>query len=210
LPGSLYYKGRADGRLALLAILMMALETADAGGDVPRRMERRDARALAQLYDRYGRLAYALILRIVRNPAAAEDLVQETFLRVWNRAPSFDPRKSAVGPWLLAVARNRAIDYVRSQEGRDSRPAVFERSEDPRLDAGLGTGVSFAEQARRVKQALAQLPENQRQVIELACFDGLSQTGMAAKLGQQPDTVKISVRGALAELRKAMDAGVAE
>ena len=195
---------------APLAMLMMALETADAGGDVARRLERRDARALAQLYDRHGRLVYALILRIVRNPAAAEDLVQETFLRVWNRAPGFDPRKSAVGPWLLAVARKRAIDYVRSQEGSDSRPAVFEGSEERRLDEGLGTGVSFAEQARRVKQVLAQLPENQRQALELACFDGLSQAGMAAKLGQQPGTVKISVRGALAELRKAMDAGVAE
>lgn len=79
-------------------------------------MERRDGRALAHLYDRYGRLVYALILRTVRSRAVAEDLVQETFLRVWSSAQAFEARKGAVGPWLLAVARNRAIGYARSLE----------------------------------------------------------------------------------------------
>jgi len=153
---------------------------------------------------------FRLILRIVRNQAAAEDLVQETFLRVWNRAQNPDAHKDALGPWLLAVARNRALDYVRSQEGRDSRLAVFEENENQRQYAGLETGASFAEQARRAKQALAQLPENQRKAIELACFDGLSQTEMAAKLGQPPGTVKTLVRSALAGLRKGMEARAAE
>ena len=111
---------------------------------------------------------------------------------------------------MLAVARNRALDYVRSQEGRDSRLAVFEENENQRQYAGLETGASFAEQARRAKQALAQLPENQRKAIELACFDGLSQTEMAAKLGQPPGTVKTLVRSALAGLRKGMEARAAE
>lgn len=189
---------------------MMAIEAADDDRDLPRRMEPRGARALAQLYDRYGRLVFALVFRIVRNQAVAEDLVQETFLRVWNRAQSSDTHMGAMGPWLLAVARNRALDYVRSREGRDSRPAVYEVNEDPRLDAGLDTGILFAEQARRVRQALAQLPENQRQAIELACFDGLSPTGMAARLGEPLETVRIWLRSALAELRKAMEAGAAE
>jgi RNA polymerase sigma-70 factor, ECF subfamily len=191
-------------------LLILAIEAADDSGDVLRRMERRDGRALAQLYDRYGRMVYALILRIVRNQAAAEDLVQETFLRVWNRAQSFDASRGAVGPWLLTVARNRAIDYLRSQEGRDRKLAVFEENEDPRLYAGMEADIVFAEEARRVKQALARLPENQRQVIELAYFDGLSQTEMAAKLGQPLGTVKTWVRSALAGLRKTMEAGVAE
>lgn len=173
-------------------------------------MERRDGRALVQLYDRYGRVVYALILRIVRNQAAAEDLVHETFLRVWNRAQSFDASKGAVGPWLLAVARNRAIDHLRSQEGRDSRLAVFEENEDPRLYAGMEADIVSAEEVRPVKQALARLPENQRQVVELAYFDGLSQTEMAAKLGEPLGTVKTWVRNSLAGLRKTMQAGAAE
>lgn len=189
---------------------MMAIEAADDDRDLPRRTEPRDARALAQIYDRYGRLVFALILRIARNQAVAEDLVQETFLRVWNRARSSDTHPGAMGPWLLAVARNRALDWVRSREGCDSRPAVYDVNEDPRLDAGLDTGILFAEEARRVRQALAQLPENQRQAIELACFDGLSPTGIAARLGEPAGTVKTGLRSALAELRKAMEGGAAE
>ncbi len=173
-------------------------------------MERRDGRALAHLYDRYGRLVYALILRTVRSRAVAEDLVQETFLRVWSSAQAFEARKGAVGPWLLAVARNRAIGYARSLEGRDRRLTIFEATEDPRLYASMEAGTLFSEQARRVKQALAQLPESQRQAIELACFDGLSHIEIAARLGQPLGTVKTWVRSALGGLRKAMEAGVAE
>jgi RNA polymerase sigma-70 factor (ECF subfamily) len=191
-------------------LLILAIAAADDGGDFSRRMERRDSRALAQLYDRYGRIVYALILRIVRNQAAAEDLVQETFLRVWNRAQSFDAQKGAVGPWLMTVARNRAIDYLRSQEGRDRKLAVFEENEDPRLYSGMESDIVLADEARRVKAAMAKLPDNQRQVIELAYFDGLSQTEMAARLGQPLGTVKTWVRSALAGLRKTMEAGVAE
>src|SRR5580704_1727098 len=89
-----------------------------------RRLQRHDPQALAELYDRHGRAAYSLVLRVVRDKAIAEDLVQETFLRVWNRAHSIDPEKGAIGPWLLAIARNRAIDYLRSSEGRDRNVAV--------------------------------------------------------------------------------------
>ncbi|HEY9140046.1 MAG TPA: sigma-70 family RNA polymerase sigma factor [Bryobacteraceae bacterium] len=189
---------------------IQAMDAAGDSGDSPQRKKRRDGRALAQFYDRYGRLVYALILRIVRDRAAAEDLVEETFLRVWNRAHSFEAHKGAVVPWLLTVARNRAIGYVRSQEGPDSGPAVCGETEDPRLYAGLEAGIPFPERARRVKQALAQLPENQRQAIELVCFDGLSQSETAARLGQPPDTFKTWVRDGLAALRSAMAAGVSE
>jgi RNA polymerase sigma-70 factor (ECF subfamily) len=188
----------------------MAIEPAGGNGDVLRRMKRRDGRAVAQLYDRYGRLVYALIFRMVRNQVVAEDLVQETFLRVWSRAQIFDEPKCAMGPWLLAAARNRALDYLRSQEGSGSGLAVCEENEAPRFYAGPEAGVSFAEQTRRAKQALAQLPEDQRQAIELACFDCVSPTGIAAKSGHPPGTVETWLHGALALLRQAMEAGVAE
>ncbi len=165
---------------------------------------------MAQLYDCYGRLVYALILRIVNNQAAAEDLVEETFLRVWNRAQSCNARKIAVGPWLLSVARNRAIEYLHFQEGRGSRPPLFEQNEDPRFYAGPEAGVLSPEQARRIRQALGQLPENQRQAIELFYFGGLSPTQVAAKLGQPAGTLKTWVRDGLASLRRTLAPGVRE
>src|SRR5712692_5221590 len=91
--------------------------------ELARRLKNREPQAMADVYDRYGRVTYALIFRIVRNAAAAEDLVQETFLRVWNRVHAFDQEKGSLGPWVLTVARNRAIDYLRSVEGRATQSA---------------------------------------------------------------------------------------
>src|SRR3954464_3789282 len=100
--------------------LLLAIERGEGDPDLAARLKRRDPQAMADLYDRYGRLAYSVILRIVRDGATAEDLVQETFLRVWNRMQGFDCERGSLGPWLLAIARNRAIDYVRSSDGRMS------------------------------------------------------------------------------------------
>ena len=105
-----------------LALLQVALRFRD-DADLARRLRERDAGAMRELYDHYGRLIYSLIQRMVRNSAAAEDLVQETFLRIWNRMPAFDQERGALGPWVLTVARNRAIDYLRSADGRMSAGA---------------------------------------------------------------------------------------
>src|SRR5271165_2078471 len=99
--------------------LLLALEMS--GQDdlsLVRGLQRKDSAAMAGLYDRFGRTAYSVIFSIVRDGAIAEDLVQETFLRVWNRAQTFDGERAALGPWLLAIARNRAIDHVRSAGAR--------------------------------------------------------------------------------------------
>ena len=173
-------------------------------------MERRADRALVQLYDRYGRLVYALILRMVRNRAVAEDLTWETFLGVCRRARSFDGPKGALEPWLLAVGRNRALAYLRSQPEQDVRQTPFEECEDLRLYAALEAVRPFAEQARRAKAALARLPDGQRQAIELVCFAGLSSNGIGARLGQPPGTVKAWLDDALAALREPMETGAAE
>ncbi len=92
--------------------------------ELARRLQRREPDAMTTLYDRFGRLAYSVILAIVRDTGVAEDLVQETFLRVWNRAQAFEPGRGALGSWLLAIARNRAIDYVRSSGARINRNAL--------------------------------------------------------------------------------------
>jgi RNA polymerase sigma-70 factor, ECF subfamily len=167
------------------------------------RLKARDPHAMADLYDRYGRLAYSLIHRIVRDAAAAEDLVQETFLRVWNRAQSFDQERGALGPWILTVARNRAIDYLRSIDGRMSAGSVeLDRLERPVLFSAFEDSALSIDRTQRLRSAFEKLSPNQRMVIELAYFEGLSQTEMAERVKQPLGTVKTWVRSALKVLRE--------
>ncbi len=182
-------------------VLQVVLRFKDEG-DLALRLKARDPQAMSDLYDRYGRIAYSLIFRIVRNGAAAEDLVQETFLRVWNRVQSFDQEKGSLGPWILTVARNRAIDYIRSIDGRMSAGSLeLDRLENPSMFAGFSDSALSIDRARRLKDAFEKLNANQRRVIELAYFEGLSQTEMAEQMQQPLGTVKTWVRSALKILR---------
>jgi RNA polymerase sigma-70 factor (ECF subfamily) len=185
----------------MLLPLLMAVTARDDDSALVARMQQRDPHALAELYDRYGRLVYSLILRVVRDTGIAEDLVQETFLRVWNRVSGFDAQRGSVGPWLLAVARNRAIDYLRSAGGRERNALEFDEMDRPQLYCDMEKDLLASDKARRVKAAIDKLPANHRQVIELAYFEGLSQTEMAERMGQPLGTVKTWVRTALKNLR---------
>jgi RNA polymerase sigma-70 factor (ECF subfamily) len=182
-------------------ILQVLLRFKD-DSDLARRLQAREPRAMEELYERYGRLAYSLIFRVVRNAGAAEDLVQETFLRIWNRAQSFDQQKGALGPWVLTVARNRAIDYLRSIDGRMSAGSLeLDRMEHPTLFSNSDLSTLSIDRARRLKSAFEKLNPNQRMVIELAYYEGLSQTEMAERMKQPLGTVKTWVRSALKALR---------
>lgn len=193
--------------MTLVSLLFAIFDEADAS--LARRLKRRDPGALADLYDRYGRLVYSLIVRIVRDTGVAEDLVQETFLRVWTRSGGFDDERGALGAWLVAVARNRALDHVRSLGARMARSTLdIQETEDPSAFRELETGILNADLVRRVRSALEKLNSNQRVVIELAYFEGLSQTEMAERLGQPLGTIKTWVRTALKLLRE--EVGVAE
>jgi len=188
---------------------MLTLPTTSADSEVVDRLRRRDPRALAELYDRYGRAVYALILRLVRDSAIAEDLVQETFLRVWNRVHAFDAVRGSLGPWLLAIARNRAIDYLRSAAGRERNAFEFEETEHPALFTNMESDLLAADKTRRIKEAMEKLAPNLRNVVELAYFEGLSQSEMAERTGQPLGTVKTWVRTALRNLRNELGLAVA-
>jgi RNA polymerase sigma-70 factor (ECF subfamily) len=136
-------------------------------------------------------------------------LVQETFLRVWNRSGSLDAAKGALGPWVLAIARNRAIDYLRSTEGRGRSSAVeLDETEHASLYREMENGILVSDQVRRVKAAMEKLAPNQRTVVELAYFEGLSQPEMSAKMGQPLGTIKTWVRTALQSLRDELGVAV--
>jgi len=170
------------------------------------RLKQRDTQAMAELYQRFGRLAYSLIYRIVNDAGATEDLVQETFLRVWNRVQAFDEERGALGPWLLAVARNRAIDYLRSIDGRMARNALeLDANEHPSQFTDMERDLLNSERSRLLKAAFEKLTPNQRTVIELAYFEGLSQSEMAERLQQPLGTVKTWVRAALRVLRDSLE-----
>lgn len=184
------------------AILQVALRFKDDEA-LARRLRSRDPHVMSALYDRYGRLVYSIIFRVVRDVATAEDLVQETFLRVWSRAQAFDPDRGALGPWIVAVARNRAIDHLRSSDGRMAANVLgLEQVENPALFAGLDDRALTIDRARRLKHAFRKLTENQRTVIELAYFEGLSQAEMAERLKEPLGTVKTWTRSALKALRE--------
>jgi RNA polymerase sigma-70 factor (ECF subfamily) len=167
-----------------------------------RRLQCREPQAMADLYDRFGRLVYSVVLSIVREPAVAEDLVQETFLRVWNRVHGFDAARGALGPWILAIARNRAIDHIRSVGSRMDRNSFeFDAREHPSLFVDMEREVFNTDHARIIRAALAKLSANQQKVIELAYYEGLSQTEIAERMDQPLGTVKTWVRAALKHLR---------
>src|ERR1700680_2718885 len=137
-------------------ILQVVLRLSD-DSDLAGRLKARDPKAMSDLYDRYGRLAYSLICRVVRNQSAAEDLLQETFMRVWNRVGSFDAERGALGPWVLAVARNRAIDYLRSVDGRMQAGAVdLDRIEHPAQFSDIDASTLAIDRVRRLKSAVGQ------------------------------------------------------
>jgi RNA polymerase sigma-70 factor (ECF subfamily) len=192
----------------MLLPIWLAIHVAGGDGKLIERLQRHDPQALAELYDRYGRLTYALILRVVRDTGVAEDLVQETFMRVWNRAQGLDAQKGSVGPWLLAVARNRAIDYLRSAGGRERNALEFEETGHPALYVDMERDILSSDKARRVQTAVGKLSPHQREVIELAYFEGLSQTEMAERMGQPLGTVKTWVRAALKNLRDELGSAV--
>ena len=184
------------------ALLQVALRLKDDTA-LAKRLKDRDPRAMSELYDRYGRLAYSLIYRVVRDSGAAEDLVQETFLRVWNRVQSFDQTRGALGPWVLTVARNRAIDYLRSVDGKMAAGALeLDRLEQPGQFCDFEDRALSLDRARRLKEAFEKLSPNQKMVVELAYYEGLSQTEMAERMKQPLGTVKTWVRSALKVLRE--------
>lgn len=171
--------------------------------DLVRRLQSRDQGAMADLYDRYGRIAYSVVLRVVRNSAIAEDLVQEAFLRIWTRVDGFDPERGSLSGWVVAVARNRAVDYLRSLEGRQrERTTELARTDEPSVFADFEKDLLNSDRARMLRDAFTRLNANQRTVIELAYFEGLSQSEMAERMKQPLGTVKTWVRTALQTLRQ--------
>jgi RNA polymerase sigma-70 factor (ECF subfamily) len=164
-------------------------------------ISRGDEDALAFLFDRYRSILFSIILRIVISREEAEDVLQEVFLQVWNKARDFDESRGKAFTWLATLARSRAIDRLRSLGARER--AVDEATRetvDVVSDAEIDS--MYAEKRKRVQQALAQLPEEQRRVLLMAYFEGCSQSEIAHRLNTPLGTVKTRMRSGMIRLRE--------
>jgi len=160
---------------------------------------RSEESALAELYDRYGRAAYGLALRVLRDPELAEDAVQEAFLTLWRTAARFVPERSKASTWILTLVHRRAVDAVRREQRR--RADSLDWAAEPSVE-GVDEDAWLRLQRERVQEALRKLPDAQREALELAYYGGLSQSELAERLGQPLGTIKSRMFGGLSRLRE--------
>ena len=165
------------------------------------RVRRGDEQAMATLYDFYSKVVYSVALRVLRDPAAAEDVLQDVFLGVWRKPERFVSARGSLGGWLAVVARNRAIDTLRRKRPSEQVEEVF-----------LASPFNLADEAERntlmerVRAIILHLPLDQRKTLEMAYFDGLTHTEIAEITGDPLGTVKTRIRTALLTLRKELEA----
>ena len=157
-----------------------------------------DERALARLFQLHSKLVYSVALRVLRDPAAAEDVLQEIFFQVWSTPTRFDPARGNLRGWLTILSRNRAIDILRKRRPSDpiddiQLPSPYDLGEDTEHNLMIG----------RVRLAISELPPEQRKVLDLAFFAGMSHSEIAESTGEPLGTVKTRIRLALQALRKA-------
>jgi len=162
-------------------------------------VSRGDESALGELYDRYGRVAYGLALRVVRDRALAEDAVQEAFLAVWRSAGSFLAEHGKPSTWLLTLVHRRAVDLVRREERRRADP--IDELAQPTGDA-TDEEAWLRAQRQVVQEALRKLPPDQREALELAYYGGFTQSELAERLGQPLGTIKSRMFAGLRRLRE--------
>jgi RNA polymerase sigma factor (sigma-70 family) len=156
--------------------------------------------ALAELSDRFGRVAWGLALRVLRDESLAEDAVQDAFLAAWRTAARFVPERGSARTWLLTLVHRRAVDLVRREERRRAEP--LETAVEPAGAHGADEDALLRLERERVQGALAQLPDQQREAIELAYYGGFSQSELAERLGQPLGTIKSRMFNGLARLHE--------
>ncbi|HEX5433751.1 MAG TPA: sigma-70 family RNA polymerase sigma factor [Candidatus Angelobacter sp.] len=165
------------------------------------RLRAGDESAMADIYDRYSGIVYAVALRVLGNTGSAEDVMQEVFLQLWRNPHAFDADRGKLAPWLAVIARNRSIDILRK------RPTEMVGDIG---DLPVSTGVDLEDEAAerlaisKIRGVLVQLPQDQRRLLEMAFFEGMTHSEIAGKTGEPLGTVKTRIRSGLQALRNAL------
>ena len=171
------------------------------------RLAQGDSGAFGELYDRLATTLFGFALRILGEPSAAEDVLQEVFIQISEKAASYDPHLGKPLTWALMLTRSRAIDRLRGAQRRQrlASAAAEERESADRSTSGAVEALVSKETADRVRAALSNLPLEQRQAIEMAYFGGMSQTEIASALGTPLGTVKARIRRGMVQLRGVLE-----
>jgi RNA polymerase sigma-70 factor (ECF subfamily) len=181
--------------------------SAAALGELLRLSARGDEAAFARLYDTTSARVYGLSLRIVRDPAQAEEVAQESFLEIWRTAARFDPARGSAIAWMLTIVHRKAVDRVRSAEASSRRDTTYHSQNQPVAHDATAEAAQASLEARRVRGALAALTEVQREAVELAYFGGYTHTEVATMLDLPVGTAKTRIRDGLIRLRDTMGVG---
>lgn len=171
------------------------------------RCGRGDEQAFAQLYDAAAPRVYGLAVRVVRDPAQAEEVTQEAFLEIWRTASRFDPDRGSPLSWLLTLTHRKAVDRVRSAEAASRRDETYHQQNQPVAHDATAEAAQASIEARRVRQALGTLTPVQREALELAYFGGYTHTEVATMLDLPVGTAKTRIRDGLIRLRDTMGVG---
>ena len=164
------------------------------------RIQKREESALSELYDRYSGLVYSEVKRILRDTGAAEEILQDLLHQVWRTAEKFDQARGSLAGWLLVAARNRAISRIRRKTGKTEE--LEENTVVLKVD--LETNLARNILLDKVKTVMGSLPQNQREAMEFAYFEGMSHSEIAEKTGQPLGTIKTRIRSAMETLRKVL------
>ena len=156
---------------------------------------------MGQLYDRYSSVVYGVALRVLRDAAAAEDVLQEIFLQLWRNPGSFDASRGELAPWLAVVSRNRSVDMLRKR-----RPQADLSETVVSVEPDLAADADRSRVAEKIRATLAGMPAVQRSALEMAYFEGYSHSEIAEKTGEPLGTIKTRIRTALILLRRTVEA----
>src|SRR5277367_5899219 len=195
------------GRYSLLTNLVKEQETKHQDVALLRRIGARDRDAFAEFYDKYSTLLFSIASKILNDAAEAEDVLQETFMQIWEKAGNFDPRLGHPVGWAVTLVRNRAIDRIRASRRRNllTEEAGVEFAAAADSPESANETVSGHEKAKLIHSAMVELPAEQRRAIELAFFSGLTQNEISESLHEPLGTIKARIRRGLLKLRDQLE-----
>ena len=201
-----YYFKEAESRSVLLAALHFPSQSkVPPDAALPQRIVQKDVRAFERLYDLHSHTVYALVFRIVQQSSIAEEIVQDVFLQLWRNAGQYDSAKGAFVPWLLTLARNRALDHLRLKSERQRRREELpETLPQIALTPGYEEALDEKRRAERVRELIGSLYPQQKRAIEMAYFEGLSHSEIATALKEPLGTVKSWIRNGLQRLKEGL------
>lgn len=179
--------------------LASAEKTIPSDKELAARLRAGDQEAMAALYDRYSSLVYAVGLRVLADTEAAEDVLQEVFMQLWRNPARFNASRGSLGAWLAVIARNRAIDALRKRRYESDIEDIVVS-----VEPDLASEADRSRAAKNVRDVLNGMHPSQRQALEMAFFEGLTHTEIAAKIGDPLGTIKTRIRAGLVALRKAL------